>query len=285
MDPFACSDVTVVKVLEGGKSRVVDAFSHSKYGLEPDEFFGGEQSFTDISASEENGEAIVLFKRSLKGRDVADHTILPGKSQIFWANGPEGNSPVRISGAAHIETMYLDFFNTTLPIIADLEGEDVSTVDTQETTSLPVTNVKKVETVATTERTTEATTELLFIPEVVPVRTEVPRTTATTESNVIDEPDSGEGEVVEPEVQSGDTGHSAPSAEIAPCHGSFVYPPKCNEKCTYGVNWQTDGVNVHFNLWAKLKPKMWSGIGFSAHGAMVSMCTFKPLPYHFSDER
>uniref|UniRef100_A0AC35G924 DOMON domain-containing protein n=1 Tax=Panagrolaimus sp. PS1159 TaxID=55785 RepID=A0AC35G924_9BILA len=331
MDPFACSDVTVLKVLSGGKSRVVDAFAQSKYGLEPDEFFGvvdafaqskyglepdeffgGEQSFTDVSASEENGEAIVLFKRSLKGSDVADHSIMPGNTQFFWANGPEGNLPVRISGAAHIETGYVNFFNTTEPVIADLDELELpttvyipppptsapktTTTERRTTTTeeekeeiLAIQTVKQVEatrrtTQPSTEATTEeTTTELPFIPvEVTEEATDAPTTTTTTttskplrrppttESNLIDEPDSGEREVVEPIVLSGETSQSHPAAEIAPCHGSFVYPPKCNENCVYAVNWQTDGGNAHFNLWAKLKPKMWSGIGFSKEGAMMN---------------
>ena len=301
MDPFACSDVTVVKVLDGGKSRVVDAFAQSKYGLEPDEFFGGEQSFVDISASEENGEATVLIRRPIRAADVADHTIMPGNTQIFWANGPPGNSPVRISGAAHIETMFLDFYNTTVPVIADLdEDETLTTVIAYTTprTEAPVEvhTVKVVEAVPVTQAT-QATeeTETTELPFVIPETTETITTVKVpipqiTESNVIDENDSGEHEVVEPVVHSGETSSKPttfPDAEIAACHGSYVYPPQCNENCVYAVSWQTDGANAHFNLWAKLKPQMWSGIGFSTQGTMVR---FRPLTYitivrTISDER
>ncbi|KAE9553017.1 hypothetical protein FO519_003778 [Halicephalobus sp. NKZ332] len=200
MDPFACSDVTVVKVLDGGNSRVVDAFSQSKYGLEPDEFFGGIQSYSDISVSEDNGEAIVRYKRPIKAVDVADHDFITGKSQVFWANGPPDESPVRLSGAAHVET--------------------------------------------------------LFISE-------------TTESNIIDEPDSGETqeEVVPPAIQI-QPPRVAPDSPM--CHGSFVYPPKCTSDCRYVVSWQTDGVNAHFQLWSKMFTEMWTGIGFSTEGTMMN---------------
>uniref|UniRef100_A0A914Z8A7 DOMON domain-containing protein n=1 Tax=Panagrolaimus superbus TaxID=310955 RepID=A0A914Z8A7_9BILA len=225
---------------------------------------------------------------------------MPGNTQFFWANGPEGNLPVRISGAAHIETGFVDFYNTTLPIIADLGDEEIPTTvyipppptsaprttttsTTSASTTTKIEEVVEVQTVKNIEvaRTEEAITttempeitELPFIPIEVTDAVETtpkPQRPPTTQTNLIDEPDSGEGDVVEPVVLSGETSQIHRAAEIAPCHGSFVYPPKCNENCVYAVNWQTDGANVHFNLWAKLKPKMWSGIGFSTQGGMMN---------------
>uniref|UniRef100_A0A7E5A0L2 TIL domain-containing protein n=1 Tax=Panagrellus redivivus TaxID=6233 RepID=A0A7E5A0L2_PANRE len=452
MDPFACSDVAVIKVLPGGSARVVDAFAHSKYGLEPDEFFGGSQSFTEISASESNGTATVLLKRRLRGADVADHDFAPGNTQVYWANGPEGESQVRFSGAANVESYMLDFFRDGVkPVIADLSseadedaipaattpaksaevttksGKSVEATTTGEksaevtlaksaeattaseksaeattkeksaeattleksaeattgqksaeaTTSLKsaeattsqksaeattsqksaeattsqksaeaTTSVKSAETIpteseppTTAEKSAEATTSAISEPstttsepssdenifqisenihelespkgigrdppkDIIPLESPEtsestptpvkssessftpvpPRAPPTTETNFIDEEDSGEhtdapatkeDNEEEPFTQiQHNHNHAIQEAtsdsESTICHGSFVFPPRCLNDCTYALSWQTDGANVHFQLWTKIEPSSWSGVGFSSEGGMMN---------------
>ncbi|KAM3718652.1 MOXD1 [Dirofilaria immitis] len=54
------------------------------------------------------------------------------------------------------------------------------------------------------------------------------------------------------------------------CSGNYTYPMNCtDEKCTYMINWWTDGKKISFTLSAKIPSYHWTGIGFSYDGSMA----------------
>lgn len=258
-DPFACSDVIVAKVLDDGHSRVVDAFSLTKTGLEPDEFFGGKQTFTDIFASVINGIATVTIKRPAFSSDLADYSFKHEKTQLFWANGPIEAKSVKLNEAVSVESMIIDFYNSTKANAPIMNSKSTTIMQN----SSPPPQLDATSTLKTSLEVMHTTDTPTTLMEKMPQQIEpiLPSGQFSSES---------EEELSHLLAVSKDPFIETSTIEMEHCYGYYNYPDNCQSDCSYQVDWRSDGINVMFRLHAILYPEMWTGIGFSNDGTMIN---------------
>uniref|UniRef100_A0A0R3S1G0 DOMON domain-containing protein n=1 Tax=Elaeophora elaphi TaxID=1147741 RepID=A0A0R3S1G0_9BILA len=85
-DAMDCLDM-VIGMMINGVSQVRDYYSLSQIALQPDEFFGGQDSLTSATVYQQDGITTVVFRKPLRASDQADRTISPKETIVVWAKG------------------------------------------------------------------------------------------------------------------------------------------------------------------------------------------------------
>uniref|UniRef100_A0A915EDV8 DOMON domain-containing protein n=1 Tax=Ditylenchus dipsaci TaxID=166011 RepID=A0A915EDV8_9BILA len=277
-DPFACSDVAIIELLDHQKLlRVADGFAFTKSAIKPDEAFGGSFSLMDVSAAYDaeegsNNTITVLIRRPLNGNEIADFSFGNGPNRIYLARG---HGPVNLNSLDQAEFTDINF-NEIQKSLTRISSSQLATQPATKSTSIAIeiqeftpssTQVQEITSTSTSSTTTAtiattASSTAMPIPEleaefdkepfsVNPELKMIPDTTIhTTETTTTTT------ETIIPETIS----ESVPSGLW---HGRIM--------CTYSVTWRimTDNT-IDFMLTAKMSLASWTGVGFSPDGSMVN---------------